>query len=373
MFFIAPLLLAPLASSLNVPRASCTISSLGDVDSVVASCTDITIASFTVDADTTFDLSDLSDGSTVTVAGDVTFAKSTDFNGPMFQIDGSDITFDGGGHTFDGQGAEYWDGQGSNGGVTKPQFLKIKMSGTFKNLEVLNSPRHVFSMAAMMLPSLSLPTFLNNLRVGVTIDDTAGNTLNDDGDKLGHNTDCFDVSATDVTITGCKCYNQDDCLAVNSGSNIVFSDNFCSGGHGISIGSIASGKTVSGVTISGNTVVESTNGLRIKTVYEATDGSVSNITYADNNVEASDYGVIIEQDYENGSPTGTPTNGIKISDITFKGTNTVKATEDDTLEVYVLCGDGSCTGTWDWSGLSVSGGEAGSITGNPPITGFELA
>ncbi|KAF9018468.1 glycoside hydrolase [Hymenopellis radicata] len=364
MFFIAPLLLAPLASSLNVPRASCTISSLKDVDSVVASCTDITIASFTVDANTTFDLSDLSDGSTVKVAGNVTFAKSTNFNGPMFQIDGTDITFDGGGFTFDGEGAKYWDGQGSNGGVTKPQFLKIKMSGTFKNLEVLNSPRHVFSIGSNDA-ALTIS--------GVTIDDTAGNTLDSDGDKLGHNTDCFDVSATDVTITGCKCYNQDDCLAVNSGSNIVFSNNYCSGGHGISIGSIASGKTVSGVKISGNTVVSSTNGLRIKTVYEATDGSVSGITYTGNNVEASDYGVVIEQDYENGSPTGTPTNGIKISNITFSGTNTVKATKSDTLEVYVLCGDGSCTGTWDWSGLTVSGGEAGSITGNPPITGFKLA
>ena len=29
--------------------------------------------------------------------------------------------------------------------------------------------------------------------------------------------------------------NQDDCLAINKGSNIVFQGNTCSGGHGISI------------------------------------------------------------------------------------------------------------------------------------------
>jgi polygalacturonase len=73
---------------------------------------------------------------------------------------------------------------------------------------------------------------------------------------------------------------RDDCLAVNSGSGITFSNNYCSGGHGISIvsmlsdllntnlmaaqGSIKSDKVVSNVTISGNTVVDSTNGLRIK-------------------------------------------------------------------------------------------------------------
>ena len=59
-------------------------------------------------------------------------------------------------------------------------------------------------------------------------------------------------------------YNQDDCLAFNSGNNLVFQNNYCSGGHGISIGSISGSKTVKGVTISGNTVVKSMYGMRIK-------------------------------------------------------------------------------------------------------------
>jgi galacturan 1,4-alpha-galacturonidase len=54
----------------------------------------------------------------------------------------------GNGHTFDGQGASYWDGQGGNGGVTKPHpMMKIKMSGTYSNVKVFNSPAHVYSVA----------------------------------------------------------------------------------------------------------------------------------------------------------------------------------------------------------------------------------
>ena len=50
-------------------------------------------------------------------------------------------------------------------------------------------------------------------------------------------------------------------------------------------------------------------GVRIKTVYGAT-GSVSGVTYKDITLSGiTKYGVVIEQDYENGSPTGTPTNG----------------------------------------------------------------
>lgn len=61
--------------------------------------------------------------------------------------------------------------------------------------------------------------------------------------------------------------------------------------------------TVSGVVISSSEVTDSANAVRIKTVYDAT-GSVSDVTYQD--IEFSgitSYGIVIEQDYENGSPT----------------------------------------------------------------------
>jgi polygalacturonase len=120
--------------------------------------------------------------------------------------------------------------------------------------------------------------------------------------------------------------------------------------------------------------------LRSRTVSGATSASVSSVTYSGNTVTgANNYGVVIQQDYLNGGPTGKPTNGVSISDINFTGTNTVSAASGG-QEVYVLCGEsqsvashtsnshdisgsGSCKGTWDWSGLKVSGGSKGSITG----------
>jgi polygalacturonase len=92
----------------------------------------------------------------------------------------------------------------------------------------------------------------------VTIDNSDGDVT--DG---GHNTDAFDIgSSTGITIDKATVYNQDDCLAVNSGENIVFSNGYCSGGHGISIGSVGgrSDNVVKTVTISDSTVVNSQNG-----------------------------------------------------------------------------------------------------------------
>jgi polygalacturonase len=48
----------------------------------------------------------------------------------------------------------------------------------------------------------------------ITIDNSAGDT-----DSLGHNTDAFDIGdSTGVTISCANVKNQDDCLAINSGT-----------------------------------------------------------------------------------------------------------------------------------------------------------
>lgn len=146
---------------------------------------------------------------------------------------------------------------------------RLRISGTFEDVTVLNSPVQAISVsnvAALLID-------------GVTVDNSAG-----DADDLGHNTDGFDVSGNDVTIQNSVVKNQDDCIAINGGSNIIFRNNRCSGGHGISIGSIGSGKTVSNVVISGNTVTNSMFGMRIKVDADATSGGVSNVVYEGNNI-----------------------------------------------------------------------------------------
>ena len=45
---------------------------------------------------------------------------------------------------------------------------------------------------------------------------------------------------------------------------------------------------------------------------------MNDVTYEDITISnISDYGIVIEQDYENGSPTGTPTNGVPITYLTL--------------------------------------------------------
>jgi polygalacturonase len=98
-------------------------------------------------------------------------------------------------------------------------------------------------------------------------------------------------------------------------------------------------------------------------VYGAT-GQVSDVNYSGITLSGiTKYGIVIEQDYENGSPTGTPTTGVPITDLTIENvTGTVKSSATD---VYILCGSGSCS-DWSWSNVSVTGGKKSSACENIP-------
>jgi len=154
-------------------------------------------------------------------------------------------------------------------------------TSSITGLNILNSPVQVFSIDGSTGLTLS----------DITIDDSAGASL-------GHNTDGFDIgSSTSITISGANVQNQDDCLAINSGTDIVFTGGTCSGGHGLSIGSVGgrTDNTVESVTIESSTVTDSANGVRIKTVSGAT-GSVTGVTYKDITMSGiTSYGIVIEQ------------------------------------------------------------------------------
>lgn len=275
-----------------------------------------------------------------------------EWEGPLISVSGTDITVSGAsGHVIDGNGAKWWDGKGGNGGKTKPKmfFAHSLTSSTIKGLNVKNTPVQFMSIDGA-----------KDLHItGVTMDNSAG-------DSLGHNTDAFDVGGSDgVYISGAVVKNQDDCLAINSGTNINFDGGSCSGGHGLSIGSVGgrSDNTVKTVSITNSKVSNSDNGVRIKTVSGAT-GSVSDITYSGITLSnIANYGIVIEQDYKNGGPTGTPTTGVPITDLTVsKVTGSVASSATD---VYILCGKGSCS-DWSWSGVSISGGKKSSKCTNIP-------
>lgn len=137
--------------------------------------------------------------------GTTTFGYQ-EWEGPLVSVSGTQITVDAeAGAIIDGGGAQWWDGQGGNGGKTKPKFFFAHglERSLIQNLYMKNSPVQVFSINGCH------GLHMNN----IIVDNKAGDALG------GHNTDAFDIGSSNrVTITGAVVNNQDDCLAINSGS-----------------------------------------------------------------------------------------------------------------------------------------------------------
>lgn len=342
---------APSRASDFVKRDSCTFTDASAASESASSCSNIVLKDIEVPAGETLDLSDVEDGTKITFEGTTTFGYK-EWKGPLIRFEGSDITITAAKDAvIDGEGSRWWDSEGTNGGKTKPKFMyahKLEDS-KISGLHIKNTPVQAVSVQA------------NNLHLeNLTIDNSDGD------DNGGHNTDAFDISESNgVYITGATVKNQDDCIAINSGKNIEFSGGSCSGGHGLSIGSIGGrdDNTVQNVTIHNSTISDSANGVRIKTIVDET-GSVSDITYSNIKLSGiSDYGIIIEQDYENGGPTGKPSNDIKVTGVTVDGVT--GSVGDDAVLVYILCGDGSCS-DWSFKNVDISGGKKSDECENVP-------
>jgi polygalacturonase/galacturan 1,4-alpha-galacturonidase len=100
----------------------------------------------------------------------------------------------------DGQGALYWDGLGSDGGVTKPKFFAAHslISSTISDIYIYNAPVQVFS----------IDTCTDLTMTGITVNNIDGNDLLSSGVVAGANTDGFDIGdSAGVTITGANVYN----------------------------------------------------------------------------------------------------------------------------------------------------------------------
>ncbi|KUI56213.1 hypothetical protein VP1G_03614 [Cytospora mali] len=322
-----------------------------------ASCSTIILDSLTVPGGVTLDMTGLEDGTVVIFEGTTTFGYK-EWDGPLFAVSGKNVKVAGestSSSILDGQGALYWDGEGSNGGVTKPKFFQAHdlTDSLIETLTILNPPVQVFSINGV-----------ENLEVAyVTIDASDGDT-----DDLGHNTDGFDIGSSDtVIIEHATVYNQDDCVAINSGSNIIFKNGYCSGGHGLSIGSVGgrSNNTVSGVTFETSTVINSDNGLRIKCT-EGDTGTVNGITYDDITLSGiNKYGILIEQNYKSGDLKGDPTSGIPITNLVMKNIDGSDAVSSSGYDVVIVCGSGACS-DWTWSDVTVTGGKTYSDCENVP-------
>ncbi|KAK7728747.1 hypothetical protein SLS53_009375 [Cytospora paraplurivora] len=322
-----------------------------------SSCSTIILDTLTVPGGTTLDLTGLPDETVVIFQGTTTFGYE-EWDGPLFAVSGTNVKVAGhasGSSVLDGQGALYWDGKGSNSGVTKPKFFQAHdlTDSLIENIKILNPPVQVFSINGA-----------ENLEIAyVTIDASDGDT-----DDLGHNTDGFDIGSSDrVTIKNATVYNQDDCVAINSGSSIIFQNGYCSGGHGLSIGSVGgrSNNTVEGVTFETSTVINSDNGLRIKAT-EGDTGTIKSITYDDITLSGiNKYGILIEQNYKGGDLKGDPTSGIPITDLTVKNIYGSDAVSSSGYDIVIVCGSSGCS-DWTWSDVTITGGKKYSDCENVP-------
>ncbi|KAI1746971.1 endopolygalacturonase 4 [Xylaria castorea] len=339
--------------------ATCTFSGSAGYSSASvskASCSTIILDALTVPGGVTLDMTDLPDETVVIFKGETTFGYK-EWEGPLFAVSGTNVKVAGeasGGSILNGNGPSYWDGEGGNGGKTKPKFFQAHdlTDSLIETLEILNPPVQVFSINGV-----------SNLELAyITIDASAG-------DSLGANTDAFDIgSSTDVLIEYATVYNQDDCVAINSGTGITFRNGYCSGGHGLSIGSVGGrdDNTVSDVSFTTSTVTKSVNGIRIKTI-EGDNGKVSGILYDDITLSSiSKYGILIEQNYDGGDlDGGTASSGIPITDLTMKNIVGSGAVSSSGYDVVITCGSGACSG-WTWSSVAVTGGKTYSKCTNVP-------
>ncbi|KNG52032.1 endopolygalacturonase [Stemphylium lycopersici] len=333
----------------TVKRAdSCTFSGsngAAEASKSQSSCATMVLSDVAVPSGETLDLSDLADGTTVIFEGTTTWGYK-EWEGPLLDIRGNKINVKGAkGSVLDGDGARWWDGEGGNGGKTKPKFFSAHKltDSTISDITIKNPPVQVVSIHGVD---------------GLTITDMTIDASEGDVEDGGHNTDGFDIGeSNNVVIDGAKVYNQDDCVAVNSGTKITFKNGLCSGGHGLSIGSVGGrdDNTVESVVFSNSEVTKSVNGVRIKAKSGKT-GKISKIVYEDITLsEISKYGILIEQNYNGGDLHGDADTGIPITDLSLD--NVTGSVASDGHDVVITCGSSdSCSG-WSWSGVDVTGGE----------------
>ncbi|KAF1981330.1 glycoside hydrolase family 28 protein [Aulographum hederae CBS 113979] len=281
----------------------CTFTSAAGLAKAGA-CKSIVLSSIAVPAGQNLSLEKLQPGTQVTFESHTTFGHKN-WAGPLISISGKGVTVTGApGHLIDGGGPAYWDGVGGNGGSAKPKFF------------------YAHGLDDSTITGLSPTTSASNTSPSTTLPVTR---------------------------------NQDDCLAINSGTNITFSNGLCSGGHGMSIGSVGgrSSNVVENIHIHDSTVERSQNGIRIKTIAGAT-GSVSNVVYENIMLNGiTKYGIDVQQDYRNGGATGKPSGGVPVTGLAIRGVKGTVASSGQRF--YILCA--ACKG-WSFEGIALTGGKA---------------
>ena len=331
------MLLSTSALSVRTADNACIVSQMSDLSNCLSS-TNIIINNLAVPGGQTLDLTKLHSGTTLSFEGIITFGH-WNWAGPLVSVKGDSLTICGTG-ILDGQGALYWDGKGGNGGVTKPKFFKTSVTNSIvRDITLLNTPVQAFSVQAT-----------NTQFINVTVNNAAGMSL-------AHNTDGIDINKSSwVSIINSTVISQDDCVVVGSGSYITVTNMHCMGAtHGLSVR--GQSDPISNIVFQDSILENASIGARLKTVSGGST-TVSDVTWRNIFMTGiTKYAIDIQQDYLNGGPTGKPTNGVKVSGITFS--NIGGDLSSSCTPIYILCGQGSCSGI-TLAGTSFHGGKSNS-------------
>lgn len=192
----------------------------------------------------------------------------------------------------------------------------------------------------------------------ITITDTIIDAYSSTG-SFPFNTDGFDVTAQDVTITNSVIYNGDDAVAIQSGSSNIRFQTATIGyqSHGLSIGSLGEDQTqfatVSNITFDDVTVINAVYGARFKS-WIGGQGLASDVTWSNIRVYNVTFPIFVTQTYFNQGSSQTQIEGGKTEErknnatVDMRGFSWVNWT--GTINTFAP-GDGSCVS--DVSRLSI--------------------
>ncbi|XP_057658692.1 polygalacturonase-like [Diorhabda carinulata] len=322
----------------------CTITKFSQVNTVLSSCKNIIISNLLVPGGEQL-LLNLQNGSTLTFEG-VTRFEVFHWEGHLVKVVGDNVTVEGApGSILDAQGEKYWDGQGGAGGVTKPKFFYIQTTGgsVFRNIHLLNCAHFCVGVGAQDV-----------IITGWVLDSVAG-----DKDLIALNTDGFGISANsnNVLIENCTILNQDDCIVINSGTNMIIRNLRCYGSHGLSFatgfGSQKYDNLVENITFEDSLLANGLYGIHIKASPNGNEGHIRNIVFR--NIKLSgiqEDGIYIQQDY---GDIGSLGSNIQIHNLTME--NVYGSVQGElTRPIHIFCGNHSTCYDWKFSGIRILGG-----------------
>ncbi|XP_017984474.1 PREDICTED: exopolygalacturonase [Theobroma cacao] len=155
------------------------------------------------------------------------------------------------------------------------------------------------------------------------------------------NTDGIHIGrSSGINITDSRISTGDDCVSLGEGSQkITVRRVTCGPGHGISVGSLGRYREdpVFGITVANCTLINTSNGVRVKTWPASLEGIASDMHFEDIVMVNVSNPVLIDQEYCPGNKCAKAPSRVKISNVSFKNIRGTSATQ---VAVELTCSSG---------------------------------